>query len=89
MRLDRAALFVVTGGAVLAIAAQQATPEQSTAQGGTSHLLIASSSTALQSFVWIADEASGEITLCKTTSTASMGPQYDFDCKRHRLPATE
>ena len=89
MRFPRAALMVLTGGAALVLPVQRAAPQQAVALTNASGLLIASSSTALQSFVWIADEVSDEITLCKTTSTAPLGPQYDFDCKRHRLPALE
>jgi hypothetical protein len=71
---------------LLMVGLKAATPDAGSSPSG---LMVGTSSTNIQSFFWILDTAKREVTLCKTTSTASMGPQYDFDCKRRPIPPAD
>lgn len=44
---------------------------------------IVSSSTNLQSFLWVYDDAEHTITFCFTAASPATGPQYDFSCRKH------
>jgi hypothetical protein len=46
---------------------------------------IVSSSTNLQSFLWVYDDAEHVVTFCFTAASPANGPQYDFSCRRHAL----
>lgn len=46
---------------------------------------IVSSSTNLQSFLWVYDDAERTITFCFTAASPATGPQYDFSCRKHAL----
>jgi hypothetical protein len=46
---------------------------------------IVSSSTNLQSFLWVYDEVGRTITFCFTAATPATGPQYDFSCRSHPM----
>lgn len=49
------------------------------------HPQIVSSSTNLQSFLWVFEEGSRTITFCFTAASPPSGPQYDFSCRTHPL----
>jgi hypothetical protein len=53
----------------------------------STHPQIVSSSTNLQSFLWVYDDTGRTITLCYTAATPPTGPQYDFSCRTH--PVTD
>jgi len=85
--LNRAALLIATGvlglvaGAglvTIAMGASEAPPPAPPARPQ-----IVSSSTNLQSFLWVYDEAGHTITFCYTAATPPTGPQYDFSCRTH------
>jgi hypothetical protein len=44
---------------------------------------VVSSSTGLQSFLWVYDDTGRTITFCYTAATPPTGPQYDFSCRTH------
>jgi hypothetical protein len=85
----RAGLFAASAllgavvGAVLitfAVGAPEAPP--------TTHPQIVSSSTSLQSFLWVYDDIGRTITFCFSAASPPTGPQYDFSCKNHPMTDT-
>lgn len=87
--LNRAALLIASGvlglvaGAglvTIAMGASEAPPPAPPARPQ-----IVSSSTNLQSFLWVYDDASRTITFCFTAASPPTGPQYDFSCKSHSM----
>lgn len=46
---------------------------------------IVSSSTNLQSFLWVYDDVERTITFCFTAASPATGPQYDFTCRKHAI----
>jgi hypothetical protein len=86
--LNRAALFIASGvlglvaGAglvTLAMGASEAPPP------APMRPQIVSSSTNLQSFLWVYDDTGRTITFCYTAASPATGPQYDFSCRNHPM----
>lgn len=65
------------GLATIAVGASEAPP--------ATHPQIVSSSTGLQSFLWVYDDAARMVTFCFTAASPPNGPQYDFSCRRHAI----
>jgi hypothetical protein len=87
--LNRAALFIATGvlglvaGAglvTIAMGASEAPPPPPPV-----HPQIVSSSTNLQSFLWVYDDTGRTVTFCFTAASPPNGPQYDFSCRSHTI----
>jgi hypothetical protein len=64
----------------IAMGASQAPPPTPSA-----HPQVASSSTNLQSFLWVYDDTGRTITFCYSAATPPTGPQYDFSCRTHPM----
>jgi hypothetical protein len=87
--LDRAGLIVASGvigvaagAGLVAIAMGASEPP---AQQQPMRPQIVSSSTNLQSFLWVYDDIGRTITFCFTAATPPTGPQYDFSCRSHPM----
>jgi hypothetical protein len=88
MRLVQFALLVLAAGFIVS-EVQRTSPQTAAAQAappGAQHMLISSSATNMQSFLWILDEGTGDVTFCMSTSDSPMSSQYDFGCKKHHQP---
>jgi hypothetical protein len=88
--LDRVRLIVASGvvgvaaGAGLAAIAMGASAPPPAQQQSTRPQIV-SSSTNLQSFLWVYDDIGRTITFCFTAASPPTGPQYDFSCRSHPM----
>ncbi|HUC64662.1 MAG TPA: hypothetical protein VMA53_04485 [Stellaceae bacterium] len=86
--LNRAALFIACGvlglvaGAGLVTLAMGASEAP---QPAPIRPQIVSSSTNLQSFLWVYDDTGRTVTFCFTAASPANGPQYDFSCRSHPI----
>lgn len=71
---------LAAGIALVAFAQGAARPPSASATQGAA-IKVASSSTNLQSFLWVMDDNTRTITFCFSTSSPETAPQYDFGCR--------
>ena len=78
--------FVVAGAIVLVTLSQTASQPSMPPNGNLAAARqMTSSSTSLQSFLWILDGGGSKITFCFTTASPETGPQYDFSCRSRTI----
>jgi hypothetical protein len=79
-------VLVVAGAVFLATFPQSASqPSAPPSASSASARQVTSSSTGLQSFLWILDGGGAKITFCFSTASPETGPQYDFSCRSRTI----
>jgi hypothetical protein len=78
---------LVVAGAVVLVTFSQTASQPSPPPSGSpaSAQQMTSSSTGLQSFLWILDGGGSKITFCFSTASPETGPQYDFSCRSRTI----
>jgi hypothetical protein len=77
--------LVSAGGVGLMAFAQNPAPDSTTPAASMHQLYALSSSTQLQTFLWLFDGGTRTVTLCYSAATPETGPQYDFKCRERSL----
>lgn len=72
---------LAAGIALVAFAQGGASPPAPASATPSAAVKIVSSSTNLQSFLWIMDDNARTITFCYSAASPETGPQYDFGCR--------
>ena len=77
------AITITMVSAAIAVFAQGVSSQASgSGQPAGGAVEVVSSSTNMQSFLWIIDDRNNTITFCFTTASPETGPQYDFGCRQ-------